>query len=80
MSIDESFIGSQPEVNEQRVLEVIESSYPNPISLADIAKYCNLICISFTILILIAEKISLGSSVESNQCEVYFMLDRFIQE
>ncbi|CAG2165177.1 unnamed protein product [Oppiella nova] len=37
VSIDESFLGSIPELSEERVLELIESSYPNPISLADIA-------------------------------------------
>ncbi|CAG2102765.1 unnamed protein product [Medioppia subpectinata] len=37
VSIDESFLGSIAELSEEKVLELIESSYPNPISLADIA-------------------------------------------
>ncbi|XP_054161457.1 uncharacterized protein LOC128959513 isoform X4 [Oppia nitens] len=37
MSIDESFLGSISELSEDKILGIIESSYPNPISLSDIA-------------------------------------------
>ncbi|XP_054161455.1 uncharacterized protein LOC128959513 isoform X2 [Oppia nitens] len=37
VSIDESFLGSISELSEDKILGIIESSYPNPISLSDIA-------------------------------------------
>lgn len=37
LSSDESILGHQVELTEEKVLELIESSYPNPITLQDIA-------------------------------------------
>lgn len=38
VSADESTLGKQVELTEEKVLELIESAYPNPITAQDIAK------------------------------------------
>lgn len=41
MSLDESLAGSKTELCPEKVLEMIESSYPNPLSVKEIAKQSN---------------------------------------
>ncbi|XP_040064270.1 uncharacterized protein LOC8028621 isoform X1 [Ixodes scapularis] len=38
MSMDDSMVGSKTELSQEKVLEVIESAYPNPVSLGQLAK------------------------------------------
>lgn len=38
VSADESILGKQVELTEEKVLELIESAYPNPITAEDIAR------------------------------------------
>lgn len=38
VSIDETALIKRKDLNEEKVLEVIESSYPNPVSIENIAK------------------------------------------
>lgn len=36
--MDDSMVGSRTELSQEKVLEMIESAYPNPLSLSDLAK------------------------------------------
>lgn len=39
MSADDAGMAGRVEVSEEKLLEMIESAYPNPLTLNDIAKY-----------------------------------------
>lgn len=39
VSADESILGKQVELSEGKVLELIESAYPNPLTAEDMARY-----------------------------------------